>query len=92
MDLRPNSLQHHSPVVNKPAILYTEYRAFRTCFLCDPALELMPDIPQTPKIHFPLINLDVRPSPMKAAMVLVIFGEVICENFAVESVNRMKVG
>ena len=91
MNPRPDALQQYSLAAHKPSILYTQHRAFRIGFPRKPALELMPDIAQAPKIHFLVIDLDMRPSPVKAPMVLVILWEIVGQNLSVKAVDGMKV-
>ena len=91
MDCSLDLFQQHSLVANEPPILYAQYCAFRSCFLCKPALEFMPNISQTPKIHFLVTDLDMRPSPVQAAMVHMILGEIVGQNLSVKAVDRMKI-
>jgi len=73
-------------IADEPSVLHTEDGHVRIGFLREPALELLPNSAQAPKILFLAADFDVRPCPIKTAMIHVIRGEVV-GSYRIESLR-----
>ena len=60
-------------------------------FLGKPFLEPDDDILFVPEVVFAVADLRVRPAPEQSVMMEVVFGMIVGQDFAVESVNRVDV-
>src|SRR5438093_13555923 len=91
MNPNPHRLAHDLFVTDKPSIFDTEPGAIGTRLLREPTLEFVTNSPQAPGIIFPIGDTDVRPCPVKTAMVIVILWEIVGQYLAIQPVKRMKI-
>ncbi|MBM3840948.1 MAG: prepilin-type N-terminal cleavage/methylation domain-containing protein [Verrucomicrobia bacterium] len=78
-------------VADEPAVFHAEDRLRLGDFASQPALELIANSAQAPEIMFLAGDPDVRPSPVKSAMINVVLGEIIRQHFAIQTVDRMEI-
>src|SRR5688572_10254787 len=74
---QPNLFLHDFAPSDIPTVLDTERRAGGASIACQPALEALLDAREVPKIVVVRADVDVRPSPEKAAMTQMIFREIV---------------
>jgi hypothetical protein len=92
MDLDADFLGHDLLITDEPTVLHAEHSRGRIRLAREPALELKAHSAQAPRIVFLIVDFDVRPRPIKSAMIVVILGKVVGQNLPVQTVKRMKIG
>ena len=78
-------------VADEPSIFDAKPDAIGARLLGEPTLEFIANSTQAPGIVFLVADSDVRPRPVKTAMVVVILGEIVGQHLAVKPVKRMKI-
>src|SRR5688572_23501287 len=91
MDSNPDDLPHDLFVAEEPPVLHAEDGQAWFAFPGDPALKFIPDPAHAPEIVFLAADFDVRPRPIKTAMIRVIRGKVVGQHLSIEAVDGMDV-
>ena len=84
-------LRHDFLIADEPLVLHAQDCHVRFDFLRNPPHELCPDSAHAPIVILLTGNSDVRPSPIKTAMINVILREIVGQNLSIETVNWMKI-